>query len=167
MTHADCQILFDAGKALLAKSGLAHFDGQHFVACNDKPRFDSYWEAEFHPEFGRYMAWVLFSVGAENLAKAACVCNGKVKVAHKPRLGHYLGKHFKNLCRDTGLGGSGDENTLIGGYKQLREVRDRDAHSYHKNVRDADFPRVEKKFVPAFNILAKAMKLGGHPPAGL
>ncbi|MCE2463032.1 MAG: hypothetical protein J4F46_03830 [Dehalococcoidia bacterium] len=26
------------------------------------------------------MAWVLFSVGAENLAKAACVCNGVVQV---------------------------------------------------------------------------------------
>ena len=90
MTHADCQILFDAGKALLAKSGLAHFDGRHFVACNDKPRFDSYWEAEFHPEFGRYMAWVLFSVGAENLAKTACVCNG-VKVDPRASLGKYTG----------------------------------------------------------------------------
>ena len=163
MTHTDCQILFDAGKALLAKSGLAHFNGQHFVACNDKPRFDGYWEAEFHPVFGRYMAWVLLSVGAENLAKAACVCGGKVKVGHKPRLDHYLNKHFENLCRDTGLGGSGDENTLIGGYEEIRDVRDRDAHSYHKNVRDANFSLVEKTFVPAFNVLVKAMRCGGHP----
>ena len=48
MTHTDCQILFDARKAPLEKSGLARFNGQHFVACNDKPRFDQYWKAEFH-----------------------------------------------------------------------------------------------------------------------
>ena len=69
MTHKDCQILFDAGKALLAKSGLARFNGQHFVACNDEPRFDKYWKAEFHPEFGRYIVWVLFSVGARKLGE--------------------------------------------------------------------------------------------------
>ena len=115
------------------------------------------------------MAWVLFSVGAENLAKAACVCNG-MKVDPKASLGKYTGppeRYFERLCRKTGLGGSDDEGTLISGYGLLKDVRNRDAHSYHKNVRDADFPLVGKKFVPAFNILAKAMRLGGHPPARL
>ena len=83
MSHTDCQMLFEAGKALLEKSGLARYSGPSFVASDDKERFDEYWKAEFHPEFGRYMAWVLFSVGAENLAKAACVCNG-VTVGPKP-----------------------------------------------------------------------------------
>ena len=165
MTHTDCQVLFDAGKALLEKSGLAHHNGRHFVASVDKARFDEYWQSEFHPDFGRYMAWVLFSVGSENLAKAACVCSGKVKVDHKPMLGSYLSKHFKDLCRETGLGGSADERKLIDGYKQIKGVRNRDAHSYRKNVRDADFPLVEGDFVPAINILVKAMRCGGHPPA--
>ena len=47
----------------------------------------------------------------------------------------------------------------------LKDVRNRDAHSYRKNVRDADFPLVEEDFVPAFNILVKAMRHGGHPAA--
>ena len=167
MTHTDCQALFDAGKALLEKSRLAHYNGQHFVASDDKAHFDKYWKAEFHPEFGRYMAWVLFSVGAENLAKAACVCNG-VKVDPKATLGKYTGPpelYFECLCRKIGLGGSGDERTLIDGYEDLKDVRNRDAHSYRKNVRDADFPLVEEDFVPAFNILVKAMRHGGHPAA--
>ena len=167
MSHTNCQILFDAGKALLVKSGLAHHNGQHFVACNDKLRFDKYWEATFHREFGRYMAWVLFSVGAENLAKAACVCNG-VQVGQKATLGHYTGtrkRYFECLLTKTGLIGSAETSTLIDGYEQLKDVRNRDAHSYQKNVRDADFALVGREFVPAFNILVKAMSHGGHPPA--
>ena len=71
---------------------------------------------------------MLFSVGTENLAKAACVCSGKVKVGHKPMLESYLNTHFRELCRKTGLGGSDDERKLIDGCKQPKDVRGRDAH---------------------------------------
>ena len=54
---------------------------------------------------------------------------------------------------------------MIDEYEQIKDVRNRDAHSYHKNVRDGDFPLVEEAFVPAFNILVKTMRFGGHPPA--
>ena len=80
MSHSDCQLLFEAGKALVEKSGLARYSGPYFVACEDREGFNEYWKEGFHPTFGRYMAWVLFVVGAENLAKAACVCNKVVKV---------------------------------------------------------------------------------------
>ena len=164
MSHSDCQMLFEAGKALIEKSGLAHSHGRHFVACHDRARFDKYWEETFHPEFGRYMAWVLFSVGAD-LAKAACVCNG-VKVHPKASLGAYTrpsGHYFEDLCKKTGLLG-GDEYTLQEGYRCLTQVRNRDAHTYHKDVRDADFTLVEESFVPAFDIVVKAFRQGGHPP---
>ena len=46
---------------------------------NEDYEFEEHWKGEFHSKFGRYMAWVLFSVGAENLAKAACVCNKVVR----------------------------------------------------------------------------------------
>ena len=46
---------------------------------NEDYEFEEHWKREFHSKFGRYMAWVLFSVGAENLAKAACVCNKVVR----------------------------------------------------------------------------------------
>ena len=163
MSHAGCEILFQAGKALVEKSGLAHYSDPCFVACDNKARFDEHWGAAFHPEFGRYMAWVLFSVGAENLAKAACVCNGVVKVSHKPSLEHYVDMHFKELCSKPRLCDSDDENRLIEGYERLKNVRNRDAHSYRRNVRDADFPLVEQTFVPAFDTVVKVMRNGGHP----
>ena len=51
------------------------------------------------------MAWVLFVVGAENLAKAACVCSNVINVSSKTQLEHYVGKkkYFKTLCANTEL----------------------------------------------------------------
>ena len=73
MNHSKCRTLFEAGAALLRKSGLVHWSGQTlaFVPTypgTDDSEFEKYLKAEFHPKLGRYMAWVLFSVGAENLA---------------------------------------------------------------------------------------------------
>ena len=106
-------------------------------------------------------------VGAENLAKAACVCNEVVKLHHRPSLGNYVDKHFRKLCCGTGLCGGDEERPLIEGYKRLTDVRNRDAHSYHRDVRDADFPLVKDSFVAALDVLMKIMLYGGHPPAKL
>lgn len=163
MNHQSCDILFEAGRALVEKSGLASYNGSQFVACDNEESFDKHWKEVFHPTFGRYMAWVLFSVGAESLAKAACVCN-KVKVSSNATLRAYTKPkgHFRELCRST-KHCDGVECILLLGYKRLSRVRNRDAHSYHKNVRSAEFPLVWQKFVPALNVAAEAMKTGGHP----
>ena len=84
MNHSECGTLFEASEALLRKSGLVSWSRQTFTFApkhpsNDDSDFERYWKEEFHTEFGTYIAWVLFSVGAENLAKAACVCNGVVE----------------------------------------------------------------------------------------
>ena len=79
MTHDECRNLFGASKSLLAKSGLVRCCGDSFVCNNDEDEFEEYWKENFDPKFGRYMAWVWFSVGAENLVKASLVCNGLVK----------------------------------------------------------------------------------------
>ena len=76
MTHYECQNLFGAGRTLLEKSGLVRCSGDSFVCAGDEDRFEQYWKDNFDLTFGRYMAWVCFSVGAENLVKAALVCNG-------------------------------------------------------------------------------------------
>ena len=78
MNHEECQTLFEAGKTLLVKSRLVQFDGQSFVGKEDDGEFEQCW-GRFHERFGRYMAWVWFSVGAENLAKAALICNEKLE----------------------------------------------------------------------------------------
>jgi hypothetical protein len=109
------------------------------------------------------MAWVLFLVGAENLAKAVCVCNRVVTVQSMPDLGHYVNKHLRSLCKKPGLCGGDNENNLIKGYKLLMKVRHRDAHSYRRGRRSADFPFVKHTFVPAFNVLVMAMRANDHP----
>ena len=70
MNHDECRLLFNAGKALIEKSGLAKYDSTKFVACEDRQAFEDYWKSNFDSEFGRYMAWVLFVVGAEKLGQS-------------------------------------------------------------------------------------------------
>ena len=84
MDHSKCRPLFEASKALLRKSGLSCWSEQTvafaptYQGKNDC-EFEKFCKSKFHPKFGRYIAWLLFSVGAENLAKAACVCNEVVR----------------------------------------------------------------------------------------
>ncbi len=78
MNHSECTKLLNAGRAMLEHSGLVEWNGEAFVAThpgNDDSCFEKYARCTFDPDYGRYICWVLFSVGAENLAKAACVCN--------------------------------------------------------------------------------------------
>ena len=161
MGHEACQLLFEAGKALVERSGLALYCAPYFVACGSEARFDEYWKEKFHPTFGRYMAWVLFSVGAENLAKAACVCHNLFKPTSSPRLSKYTGKHFNKLFGEFEYS-SGSRLKLTEGYRRLNKVRDRDAHAYRENERSANFPLVKQKFVPAFNVLVDAMNYKSH-----
>ena len=78
MNHYECKNLFGAGRSLLESSRLVRYHGDSFESNNDEENFEEYWQESFDPDFGRYMAWVWFSVGAENLVKAALVCNGLV-----------------------------------------------------------------------------------------
>ena len=93
MTHDQCKDLFRAGKTLLEKSELVLYDGQSFESRDDYDDLEKRWN-NLDPEFGRYMAWIWFSVGAENLVKAACVCNGIIK-RKTTKLGYPL-FDFKN-----------------------------------------------------------------------
>ena len=172
MDHSDCNLLFEAGQALLVKSGLVCWDDQTFAFApryegDNDSKFEKWWKEAFHPTFGRYMAWVLFAVGSENLVKAACVCNG---VGPKPpkklhALDQYANKHLRTLCECRTIHGE-RKTALIAGYKLLTKIRNRDAHNYKANKRRLNFKSVEKKFVPAFNILVETMKLESHggPP---
>ena len=163
MDHEECRLLFDAGRALINKSGLASYDSTRFVACQDIEAFKVYWQKKFHPIFGRYMAWVLFSVGAENLAKAACVCKSLLKHTDKPDLGDYTARRGKKRYFTQLLNDGDARSKLMEGYRRLETVRNRDAHSYRENKRDANFPEVKDTFAPAFDVLVEAMQRNGHP----
>ena len=75
MNHYECGNLFGASRSLLEGSGLVRYCGDSFVCNSDEEVLESWWGETFDAKFGRYMAWVWFSVGAENLVKAALVCN--------------------------------------------------------------------------------------------
>ena len=75
MSHYECGNLFRASKALLQGSGLVRYRNDTFACNSDEEGLERRWREDFDQDFGRYMAWVWFSVGAENLAKAALICN--------------------------------------------------------------------------------------------
>ena len=164
MNHLDCEDLLSASKALLEKSGLVCWDDQTFTFAAKYPGggdsdFEKWWRKNVHHQFGRYIAWVLLSVGSENLVKAACVCNG---VGPKPpdklhAIGRYVGTHLPKLCTCRKIHGQ-RRRTLIDGYELLRLIRNRDVHDYRANKRRINFPCVEKQMIPAFNILLETMK---------
>ena len=76
MSHYECRKLFEAGKSLLEGSRLVRYSNGIFLSNDDEEGLETYWKENFAPGFGRYMAWVWFSIGAEKLVKAALVCNG-------------------------------------------------------------------------------------------
>ena len=162
--HSVCSKLFGAGKALLVASGLVCWDDQTLAFApkypgDDDAEFEDWWKENFHPEFGRYMAWVFLSVGSENLVKAACICNGVVVVKKNPDKLGAMGKYKAKLpelcaCRSISFE---NKSVLTSSYDRLLCIRNRDAHSYLEDKRRIDFPYVKPKFVPAFNILAGTM----------
>ena len=159
-----CKPLFEAGKALLVKSGLVGWDDQAFEFAPKYPdqsdeAFEAYWKKEFHCEFGRYMAWVLFGVGWENLLKAACVCNDVGPKCPNETLGQYEEKYLGQLQ----LCGENIPNATV---TYLRCIRNRDAHHYRPNVRRQNFPGVGQ-FVEAFNCVVGTMKARHHTPLAM
>ena len=171
MNHHVCGELFLAAKALMEKSRLVLFRDGNFHARTDECEFEKNVAEQLDPQYGRYMAWVLFSVGAENLAKAACLCTGVVPVSptgHYGAMEMYLRRKNGRLegrlirfGRETGLT-SEEQQTLTDGYLELIKIRNRDVHSYVYGVRQLHFRFAEAHFVPAFNVLVDIMQCNGH-----
>ena len=175
MNHKECGKLFKAAKALMEKSHLVKYEGGQFTVRHDNSdAFDKCVRTAFGEEHGRYIAWVLFSVGAENLVKAACVCSKVVQedpqygnygmmgdyLRRNNRTGKYEG-HLVKLCCSMKLCPP-DCQKLKEGYESLKDVRNRDIHSFVRNVRVANYPSVKDQFAPAFNVLVRAMEKKGH-----
>lgn len=74
---ADGRLQVTAGASLLEKSLLVEWDSQ---AARFNPiqngRFEQAWRHDVNPDFGRLICWIMFSTGAEFLAKGACLVRG-------------------------------------------------------------------------------------------
>ena len=171
--HHECGKILAAGRTLIEKSHLASYENGTFVACTNFQVFECHAKADFHQRFGQYMAWVWFAVGAENLAKAACLCDGIIEI---PASGKYgaLEKYIRWSKKKKKYKGhlamlevdlpEEDRQALLGGYSKLLRIRNRDVHTYEEDVRKGNFSLVESHFVPAFNALLENMKKH-HPEA--
>ena len=171
--HHECDKILSAGRTLIEKSHLASYQNGAFVACTNCQVFECRVKADFHQRFGRYMAWVWFAVGAENLAKAACLCNGCPEYSPE---GHYgalekfirwdkqAKKYVGHLVKLATHLPKEDRPALLNGYLKLRDIRNRDLHTFKEDVRKGNFPLVESHFVPAFNVLLGTMQVH-HPEA--
>jgi hypothetical protein len=61
--------------SLLEWSGLVRWENVHPRFCPvEQPEFDVYWES-IRKVFGRLICWIVFSAGAEFLAKGVCLLN--------------------------------------------------------------------------------------------
>ena len=161
MSHFECDTLFEASKALLKKSGLARWGDQAFVFVpmypgDDDSEFEKYWKKEFHSKFGRYMAWVLFSVGAENLAKAACVCYEITTGPDYGTLGRYTksGGLLDQLCEKPSNSDC-DKTRLTQGYKITQEGEEQRCSWICREQEEGRLPRRRT------NICASIQHLGG------
>ena len=184
-----------AGKNLIEQSALAKWEADEMeFRATQKGDFEEFHKN--HGEFGRVICWILFSVGAEYLLKAACVAHGVFRPKMKalplryPNLGEPLdswvadvllkkdpeeavsypeygtlhayyegpGKGRLTLLKDkVGLSDS-DYCLHYAGFKLMATaIRNRDIHSYVRNVRHDNFYLIEQVFVPCLNVLAQSL----------
>ena len=172
-----------AGGALIIHSKLAFWNAQSLrLLASEEHEFETSHKA-LDRQFGRLICWIQFSVGAEYLAKGACILHGcnVIVPANAIRL-PLPGDDIDNWVRlvnkndpsitEPGAGFGtlsnlplgkilkpGQERDLVlASFKALASaIRKRGAHRYAHHVRSSHFHLVESLFVPAFNILLASL----------
>jgi len=143
INHYGCGSLFGASRSLLEGSGLVRYCGDSFVCNGDEAALESRWREKFDAKFGRYMAWVWFSVGAENLAKAALVCNGLLEAKHQNySYPVYWGDTDKGSWVERVLG---SRRNAGGGYGEMGEIWKCKLGDLSDRLGDAEAERKELK----------------------
>lgn len=73
----DGRLQVTAAASLLEKSRLVEWDSKsaHFIPLS-REKFEQSWQQDIDPVFGRLICWIMFSAGAEFLAKGACLVRG-------------------------------------------------------------------------------------------
>jgi hypothetical protein len=178
-----------AGLALIDWSRLASWDKQKLslVAARESDVFESA-VGTVHPIYGRLICWIALGVGGEYLFRGAFMLKGHDPTRHKeviqpPEQGENIAAWVQRVKnKDASIRKPGTESRMkFGGdppwekiltpgldldlvsasMKLLAgKIRNRDAHHYAENVRAFHFHVVESLFVPAFNILLKALDQG-------
>ncbi len=143
---------------MIQKSHLLIWHPSQKFTATTEVAFESYWPS-LDKEFGRLMCWIMFSAGAEFLGKGVCLSNSIEVRRFNPHgtfdfgtMKTLMGK-FPELFKANNAT-TAQKALVSNGYKRLQEsIRNRDAHGYHRGVRQKDFPLVESHFVGAFNTI--------------
>ena len=91
MNHYECGNLFGVCKRLLEGSGLVRYSGDSFVCNSDEESLEACWRENFDQDFGRNMAWVWFSVGAETWSKLPSSVVGSWSRSRRDTATHSIG----------------------------------------------------------------------------
>lgn len=159
------------------------------VAAKENDGFESA-AGRVHRKYGRLICWIAFGIGGEYLVRGAFMLKGhdpvrpkKIDVFQPPEEGGEIVDWVQRVnAKDPSVLESAAESSMrIGSdlpWKKILtpgsdldlvsasvkllagKIRNRDAHHYAENVRAFHFHVVESLFVPAFNIILKAVDQG-------
>ena len=137
-------------------SGLVRYSNDTLVCNSDEEGLVKCWRENFDQDFGRYMAWVWFSVGADNLVKAALVCNGLLE-AKQQNLSYpvYWPDTLKESWIDEVLG---SRRNAGGGYGELGDIWKYKLDELSEKRGDAEAERKELKAAYKYQTQAKAIR---------
>lgn len=188
----DARLQVIAGCALLETSELVTWEhDSEKLKPVSQPDFERALK-RFHPVFGRLICWIIFSAGAELLAKGVCLHRGvelrtqdcvpayppadvptwletfkpnspaTVPTTNFGEIGKLYNGHLQSLFKKVAAPPH-EKKRLLAAYEILgKTIRNRDAHAYVPRTRDAHFFLVSELFIPAMNDLLSWTQL----PAG-
>jgi hypothetical protein len=149
-SHCGWELICD-GIDLVDTSSLAKWDGRKFLH-QEQDYFNQYWP-RLHEGYGRWFCWLAFGIGIENIIRGAFQVKQLPPVSFKATVSEWqaLGIPANRIA---------DHKIDI---KRIAHIRNEGAHEFIAGVRNAYFPEVETKFVPALNLIMDAI----NAPAAL
>ena len=162
-----------AGISLISWSKLAIWDKDNLklIANEDKQLATYEGFKDVHNEYGRVICWVTFSVGAEYLVKGYYILEKQMKgmQVYDKKGEEVTERYIINapllkllLIIDNFIEQGTESQTIKKSLHHLRKfIRNRDIHSYEKDVRGNNLYLVKNKFLPAFNLMLASLDQSG------
>ena len=162
-----------AGISLISWSKLAKWDGDNLklIANEDKSLATYEGFKDVHNKYGRLICWVTFCLGAEYLVKGYYILQKQMKglqvydkndeeITESYIINASLGKLL--LVIEYFIEQGTECQKIKKALHHLRKfIRNRDLHSYEKDVRGSNFYLVKNKFLPAFNLMLALLDQSG------
>ena len=157
-----------AGLNLIVWSKLALWDTDNLklIAKEDEnlKTYNGY--KDIHLKYGRLICWIAFGIGSEYLIKGVClllknekglIINIKNKQLDNSDILHLSMAQLAHIIYQF-IGDSVESVQIKKSLINLaKSIRNRDVHSYEKDVRGSNYLSVKKIFIPLLNIMLKKL----------